>query len=61
MTCQKMRNSPQPSILAASESSLGMVRKNCLSRNTLKALAKNDPTQSGWRMFEPHPRDLNSP
>ena len=42
-----MRSVPAPSMVAASSSSLGIVRKYCLSRNTLKALAKKWGTISG--------------
>src|SRR6478752_6666189 len=47
ITRQKMANSLQPSMRAASESSLGMVRKNWRKRKILNAPPKNDGTQSG--------------
>ena len=50
MICQKIRNSLQPSIRAASDRSLGRVMKNCRSRKTLKAPAKNEPTHRGLRV-----------
>ena len=59
MTSTKVRSSLAPSIFAASESSMGMVRKNCRRRKMEKALAKNAGTQSG-RNVPTHPSQRNS-
>ena len=58
MTRQYVPNGPHPSILLASSSSLGMPRKNCLSRKMLKAEPKNAGTQSGRRLST-HPKERN--
>src|SRR5262245_26133823 len=56
------RNTPafeHPSIIAASSSSLGRLRKNCTSRNTKNAsVAKNFGTMIG-RNVPTHPKVLN--
>ena len=46
-TMRKMFHSEQPSILAASDSSSGMVRKNWRRRKILNALPNQAGTQSG--------------
>jgi hypothetical protein len=47
MMRQKMASSLQPSMRAASDSSLGMVRKNWRSKKMLKAPPKNAGTHNG--------------
>src|SRR5688572_28306207 len=60
MIRQKKPSSEQPSILAASWRSLGMVMKNCRRRKILKAPPKNAGTIRG--LIDPtQPRVLKTP
>ena len=53
-------SSLHPSIRAASVMSLGNARKNCRSKKTLNAPARNEGTQSGLKV-PIQPNDLNNP
>jgi len=59
-TSVKIRTSEQPSILAASLSSIGMVLKNCRSKKIENALPKKAGTQSG-RKEPTQPSHLKRP